>query len=262
MRRGTVFVVVLAVLAVTLLWWVFLVAPRNAETADVEDNIEAEKTREATLLQEIANLQDTKDQEVSYLFAIGQMENAIPEFPDADVFLEELNFLAERTGVVLSQVTMATPVEPADDTGGPLAINATLSVEGQYFEVLGFLYGLEAMERLVRVETISLRPIEVADEDGEEGPEADQGTENLAEGPRPRPDVTTLEANLTTILFTRTPVAVEVGPEDTTTTTTTTTVPGDTTTTTVPGDTTTTTVAGATTTTTVPGATTTTGPGE
>lgn len=221
MKRSTALMAILGMLAVTALWWVFLVAPRNAETADVDANIDAERTREATLRQQIANLQDIKDQEVSYLFAIGQMENAIPEFPEVDAFLEELNFLANRTGVILEQVSLATPIEPAEDAGGPLTINATMNVQGQYFEVLGFLYGLEAMERLVRVETVSLRPIEVSDEDDEEGPGTDEEQPDLSEGPRPRPDITTLEASFSGLLFTRTPVAVVVDPDEATTTTTT-----------------------------------------
>lgn len=236
MRRGQIFVAVVAALGVTALWWVFLVSPRASETADVEASIEAEQTREATLRQQIANLQRIKDQEVSYLFAIGQMENAIPELPMVDTFLEELNFLASRTGVILSQVSLATPAAPAEDSPGPLAINVTMSVEGQYFEMLGFLYGLEAMERLVRVETLALRPLEVADDNTDEGLEGDDAPDNLAEGPRPRPDVTTLSAGISAVLFTRTDVAVEADPEDPSATTTT--VPSDdgSTTTTLAGD--------------------------
>ena len=221
MKRGTALIAVLGVLAITALWWVFLAAPRNAEVGEVEDEIEVERNREATLRQQIANLQSIKDQEVSYLFAIGQMENAIPEFSDVDTFLEEVNFLASRTGVVLQQVSLATPSIPATgstETEGPLSINVTLNIEGQYFEVLGFVYGLEAMERLVRVQNLSLRPIQAA-EAGDEGPEEDDTPDNLAEGPRPRPEITTLAASFTAVLFTRNPVIVEVIEDAVTTTT-------------------------------------------
>jgi Tfp pilus assembly protein PilO len=224
MRRGTALIAVLGVLAITALWWVFLAAPRNAGVGEVEDEIEVERNREATLRQQIANLQSIKDQEVTYLFAIGQMENAIPEFSDVDTFLEEINFLASRTGVVLQQVslatpsTLSTPAAGATETAGPLSINITLNIEGQYFEVLGFVYGLEAMERLVRLENVSLRPIEAAQPD-DEGPEEDDTPDNLAEGPRPRPEVTTLSASFTAVLFTRNPVIVEVIEDAVTTTT-------------------------------------------
>jgi len=211
MRRGVVLLVVVAFLAVTALWWLFIVGPRNSSAASVEAELDAARQRESTLRQQIASLQSIKDQEVSYVFAIGQMESAIPEFPEADSFLEQLNFLAHRTGVTVSSVALATPAADPAAEGGPLEIAINLAASGEYFEVLGFLYGLEAMERLVRVDAITLSPGADPGDVPDEGPEEENDDQDLTQGPRPRPEITNLNVTISGALFTRTPVAVEVG---------------------------------------------------
>jgi len=213
MRRGAVIIAIVAALAITALWWIFVVSPTNSDLADTETEVENERAREGTLRQQIANLKSLKDREVSYLFAMGQMESAIPEFPDVDTFLEELNFLAHRTGVELSSISLATPTPPPEEESGPLVIPLSLNATGQYFEVLGFIYGLEAMERLVRVQALSLIPTAETTDDVETGPEDPDAEDDLSEGPRPRPEITVLSATISGAIFTKTDVVVQT-PEE------------------------------------------------
>lgn len=236
MRRGITAVVFLVFVAVTALWWVFLASGQNAAVADVEAEIQAEKDTEDSLRRQIGALNEIQDQEVSYQFAINQMEGSIPEFPEIDTFLEELNYLAFRTGVDLAQIGFANPSDPGEE-GGALEINVSLSGVGQYFEVLGFLYGLEAMERIVRVDTIGLTPSAGEGSDGEEGPEdPDAPQPDLGQGPTPRPDTTNLTIQISAVIFTRTPGVVTGETGDGTTTTTTLPDEGEDTTTTTEGE--------------------------
>ena len=265
MRRGIILGAIVAALAVTALWWLFVVSPRNEEVADINAQLDAAEAREESLRTQIRQLTSIKDQEVSYLFAIGQMETSIPENPEEAAFIDQINFLADRTGVDLTNLTLAPPTSPIEEGASGFEIPTRIAVEGQYFEVLGFLYGLEAMERLVRVDSLNLSPQAPLSEEEEESEPPDDADPDsvdvdvdvdVTEAPRPRPDQTLLSVDISAVLFTRTQVQLDpeqvaelIGEDGTEEegngdgTTTTTTTPTETTTTT-PTETTTTTSAG------------------
>jgi len=254
MRRGIVLGAIVAALAVTALWWLFVVSPRNEEVADINAQLDAAEAREDSLRTQIRQLTSIKDQEVSYLFAIGQMETSIPENPEEAAFIDQVNFLADRTGVDLTNLTLAPPTSPIEEGASGFEIPTRIAVQGQYFEVLGFLYGLEAMERLVRVDSLNLSPQAAPTQEEETAP-PDEGDDTTTttiaptEEPRPRPDQTLLSVDISAVLFTRTQVQLdpeqvaeivgddgteeegESSPDETTTTTT----PTETTTTTSAG---------------------------
>jgi hypothetical protein len=150
----------------------------------------------------ISQLQEIKDNELSYLFAIGQMESSIPATPQADAFIEDITFLAESTGVELTAITLTPPV--ADAATGGFEVPVTIAIEGEYFEILGFLYGVEALDRLVRVDAIGLTPMAVVDDTVDSGPT--DGTDSVTD-PRVRPNADLLSADITLRIFTRAPAA-------------------------------------------------------
>jgi Tfp pilus assembly protein PilO len=217
MRRWVLLGILLAVL-LAVGWWFLLISPRNAQIAEERDNLEAGRQREVTLRSQVAQLQEIRESEVEYLAGIGKMEALIPEEPLLDEFIDGFFALAEATGVELKELTPALPL--AAEGSELRAIEVQALVEGEFFEVLGFLFGLNDMERLVRVDAVDLAASQ--DEQG----------------------VTVLSAGLTLRLFTLSdllPAALPVVPGGAGTTTTT--VPAGETTTTVPAGETTTTTA-------------------
>jgi Tfp pilus assembly protein PilO len=240
MRRGIVIGGILAAVVITALWWLLIIQPRNAEVDDVNREIEDAAAQEDQLQSQILALSAIKVQETSYLFAIGQMESAIPLTPEADAFIEQINFLAQRTGVELLSLTLAPPTQSTTEGQTGFEIQTAIAIEGEYFEVLGFLYGLEELERIVRVDTLTINPLAVSTSDETEEPEEGEEDTDPTDDPRPRPNPTVAQVNLGATLFTRTGVVLPEEEEDTDSTTTTTS-PGETTTTTAPGETTTTT---------------------
>ena len=271
MTRTIIFAAIMGIAAITALWWFVVIGPRNDEVADINQQLDAAEAREDSLRTQIQQLTAIMDQEVSYLFAIGQMETAIPENPEEAAFIDQINFLADRTGVDLQNLTLAPPTTPIEEGAEGYEIPTRIVVEGGYFEVLGFLYGVEALERLVRVDSLLLAPQaptsqeddappdevddpDAVDDDGDVDVDVDV---DVTEEPRPRPQQTILTVNISAMLFTKTQVQVdpeqladligEDGTEEeddgdsaetptTTTAATTTTTTADTTTTTAGGD--------------------------
>jgi len=196
---------VLVLLLLTVLWWLFLLSPKRDAIDVAEAELDNSVLREQSLRTRLAQLQEIKDNELSYLFAIGQMESSIPATPQADAFIEDITFLAESTGVALTDITLAPPV--ADEGTGGFEVSVAIAVEGEYFEILGFLYGVEALDRLVRVDGIQLTPMDTEDEpESSLPPESQDGDGVEPDAPtRPNPDL--LSADISLRIFTRSPAA-------------------------------------------------------
>jgi len=168
----------LALLLITVIWWLLVFSPKRDAINAAEAELDTALLRAETLQTRLAQLGEIKDNELSYLFAIGQMESSIPATPQADAFIEDITFLAETTGVELSAISLTPPV--ADPDTGGFEVPVSLNIEGEYFEVLGFLYGVEALDRLVRVDSIGLNPLPVLEVPVEEPPEGEDVTEDVA----------------------------------------------------------------------------------
>ncbi|MGD2051478.1 MAG: hypothetical protein PVI35_03285 [Acidimicrobiia bacterium] len=227
MRRSMLWLVVAGLLVGTLGWWMFLMSPERSATSDAQAELDAAQIRETTIRSQIAQLTDIIDNEITYRFAIGEMETAIPVLPQADVFIDDLTFLAQSTGIDIFSINLSPPAAiDLSDLGQPgveaYQVSVAITAQGQYFEVLGFLYGLEAMDRLVRVDSIGLSPEDAAGDQTAPPEETDESTTTttIAE-PRLRPEPDVLGIDLSLRIFTRTGTDL-TAPADTEATTTTT----------------------------------------
>lgn len=205
MKRSTVALGVLGFLFVTLLWWTFVIGPQNSDVDTANQELQTEEDRAFTLQTRLAQLREIKANEVSYQFAIGAMQSSIPVEPDHATFISDINQLADSTGVRISQISLAPPAQTALEVETPVfEVAVSLSVTGQYFEVLGFLYGIEAMDRLVRTDTISLSPGATQDS-------GDADVDGVPDVPvNQRAEISELNAELSLRLFTRTGVLIVV----------------------------------------------------
>jgi len=154
MRRVSIFVA-LAVLLATVAWWFLLIGPRNTSIADLEDERFVAVDTEQRLRVQIRLLQDIRDREVEYAAAVGRLDALIPERPRLEEFIEQVYTLAGETGVDLQSLSPSVPVAATDGTD-LREISVSAQIEGEFFEILGFLFGLSDMERLVRVDGVAL----------------------------------------------------------------------------------------------------------
>jgi Tfp pilus assembly protein PilO len=154
MRRPGI-LVVLGILLATVAWWFFLISPRNAKISDYRDQLTAAVDQQSRLGAQIQQLQDIRDREVEYQAALAKLNALIPDRPLLDEAIEQLNTLADSTGVDLQTLAPAVPA-PVEEGAELREIDISAQVQGQFFELLGFLFGLNDMERLVRVDGISM----------------------------------------------------------------------------------------------------------
>lgn len=153
MRRLWLVGVLVAVL-LAVAWWFFFIAPRNTKISEANDEVARLQDMASVLTVQLGQLRNIRDHEVEYLAAIGKLEALIPERPLLEEFIEQINELAETTGVELRTLAPALPIALEDSDLRQISVSCTL--EGEFFEVIGFLFGLSEMDRLVRVDGIAV----------------------------------------------------------------------------------------------------------
>ncbi len=146
--------VTLAILVVTGVWWMFLISPKNDDIADLEQELTGAIDTEQRLRVQINELETIRQAEVEYLAALGRLDALIPQRPLLEEFIEQIYELTTETGVELQTLAPSIPSSPDDSELREVAVS--VQIEGKFFELLGFLFGLNDMERLVRVDSIAV----------------------------------------------------------------------------------------------------------
>ena len=217
MRRAMLIAIPLMLL-VGAAFYFLLWAPIGEDIAIQEQELSTLEAQENALRQRLNELNRINERLPEYDRANANMLLSIPELPQIDGLTDELSVLADRANVVWEAVSFSTPGEQSNT--GVREVALAMTVTGQYFEVLGYMYGLAELDRLIRVDGITISPAI----DTETG-------------------VNTLTLTINAMAFTTGAIVVPPAPEvaepdipvDETTTTTTTTPDSSTTTTTVGG---------------------------
>ncbi len=162
MKRTGLILGVLAVLLITALWWFFVISPTNTRIADAQDQQQSAEDNEVLLRTQLSRLKKIQENELTYRSAIGALDAAIPPTPQMPALIDTLAELAEDSGVEWESGTYGNPVEVEDEDYFEIPVN--LTVKGQFFEILGYLYGIADLERIVRIDAVTLSPTE--DDDG------------------------------------------------------------------------------------------------
>ncbi len=156
MKRSVLILGLIGAVLLGVVWWLFLASPQRDDVTEFRNQRETLEIEESTLRTERSQLLEIRDNELTYLAVGATLERLIPETPELATFIDDMNLLAEDAGVVLLAISPGLPTP--DPTGTFQEVAVSLDVEGQFFEVLGFLFGVSDMERLVRVDSVSFNP--------------------------------------------------------------------------------------------------------
>ncbi len=152
MRRSLIGILI-AVL-VTAVWYFFVVGPINERKDVARSNLESAQNEEFTLRTTLSRLRKIEENQLEYATAIGQLETAIPSAPRLAELIDDLNFLADETGLAWTSGSYGVPSPIADTDMYSIAVS--VQVQGQFFEVLGYLYGISELDRVVRIDAVAL----------------------------------------------------------------------------------------------------------
>ncbi len=163
--RRTLVVVFAPLVAVFAVWVALAVVVTGGEQTDADDRVLAARTEQASLAAEIG-----ARSELTPLDVVADVEaafdGAIPDDVSIDAFVRSLHALAAERGVSIDQVA------PLDLTGaatgnqtlpnGVSAIPVSVTGRGTYAQVLPFVDDLNAADRLVVIDSLSIAADEEA----------------------------------------------------------------------------------------------------
>lgn len=155
MRRGVLFGVLIAIV-IGAAWWFLVMSPIGERIVAAEDNLIIEQDQNVVLRGRLNALQKIEDRLIEYQDAVDEMEVSVPPNPQMDTLILQLNELANDSGVKWLNSRYSVPAEPLET--GIREVSVAMTVEGQYFEILGYLYGVGEMDRLIRIDGLSMTP--------------------------------------------------------------------------------------------------------
>jgi Tfp pilus assembly protein PilO len=147
-------VAVTAVLAILLV--VILVLPKMSAVSSANTELATTQAQQSTLLSQLAALQQAQDEAEANRKIIQDVEQKIPPTADEPEFLRLLANAATGAGIKLWQFT---PSQPVLNTQTNLSeIPVTFTVKGSYFALAEYLYNVETLPRVAKVQTATISP--------------------------------------------------------------------------------------------------------
>ncbi|MGH8875184.1 MAG: type 4a pilus biogenesis protein PilO [Acidimicrobiia bacterium] len=154
--RRTVLLVVLGSVLATAAWFLFVFGPASERIAIAEEELAAAEQQEVQLRAQLAQLRRVEENQFAYLTVVGALEAAVPPTPQLDVLIEDLKALSDDSGMEWKSMANGDPTEVEDTDYFQVPVSITL--EGQYFELLGYLYGIADLSRVIVIESVAVTP--------------------------------------------------------------------------------------------------------
>lgn len=153
-----------AIVLVVAAWMFFIYRPRGDEIAGLEEQITQAEDLESSLQAQVARLQELDEERPSVEAELRQLTAAVPPDPELATLILTLHDEATRSGIDFLQFTPSPPTAGEETS----VISAGLNVSGSFFTVLDFLDRVEALDRIVVIDSLELtaaEPEAVTEED-------------------------------------------------------------------------------------------------
>jgi Tfp pilus assembly protein PilO len=152
-----------ASLLLLIVWFVLLWGPQGGKLEDAREREEVAVAANDELALRRDRLVAAQADAPALLAKVETLRVAIPDDPQLAEFLLAANEAATSSGVDFLTISPTEPTAGIDPAASDVSLAVT--VDGGYFQVLDYLNRLEAMDRIVVVDTLSLTPS--GGEDGE-----------------------------------------------------------------------------------------------
>lgn len=152
MRRNPLIVGLVAAIGLLVLT-VALVLPQGTRVEAAQVEVEAADAELVALQAELSALEALAESgELVQQLAAARVQ--IPATVDLEALLADLEGAALRSGVTLNSITPGVPT--VSSAGSLSALSLNLSVTGPYFALAEFIFELEHLDRLTRIDTMSV----------------------------------------------------------------------------------------------------------
>jgi Tfp pilus assembly protein PilO len=156
--RG-VMVGALAVGFVVVVWYMMVYSKAKDDVSSTKSQVSEAQQQTDELTRQKKELESLEDEGPAIAAKLDALHAAVPAQPELAKFIDDAYALEKATGVAWVSVA---PSEPTLQDGVG-TIPMTIQVNGDYFNVIDYLDGVEGMSRLVVVDTINLTAVTESD---------------------------------------------------------------------------------------------------
>jgi len=158
-NRRVIAIAVVASIVVAGIWYMVLWSPQSKSLNKANDRVAAAKATQASLRSEINLLQQEQTQLPAKQAVLDKLKLLLPGVPSLDTLIDNVNNAATASGVDWQNVS---PTKPAgysalnpQAVSGLQAVQVTMQVNGAYPQLLDFVNRLNAMPRLLDVNSVN-----------------------------------------------------------------------------------------------------------
>jgi Tfp pilus assembly protein PilO len=144
-----------AVLVAAVLY-VALIAPQGKKLTGLKANETKLQAQQAQLQAEIATLKADKAHMASNCALLAKALREIPGTPDVSGFLNQVTQLAVQTGNPNTPTISVLQAPASASAGGARPVQVSLTLNGDYGQMIAFIKGLDSFPRLFTVTSINV----------------------------------------------------------------------------------------------------------
>lgn len=153
MNRRLVIILAAVGLLATALWWFMLWSPRNEAIAEANDRRQLAQDQISQLQAQLVRLQQAQRDEPRRRAELEVLKAAVPDTPALAELILGVNDLAIRSGVEFATISVSVP-----SPGSPSTMSTSINVTGGYFQILDVINRINALPRLIIIDSFALTP--------------------------------------------------------------------------------------------------------
>ncbi len=143
MTRQTGILAALAVVLVAALFYFFVWQPKDAEIAEIEDQIASAEQQQQQLERQLRELQEVRTNAPELEAAIVAAESVVPRDIGQASAIRQLQLAADGSGVDLPSVSFSQPAQIQDAPAGLAELTISVQVAGGYYQIVDFYRRVE-----------------------------------------------------------------------------------------------------------------------
>jgi len=147
---------VIAVIALGVVFYLYLWSPRKEELAELDQRIQQVEMANELAEARMENLDAVREELELGERQFAMLQRLVPAESEVPAIYEAIASESQSLGLDLVNVTPADPI--ADSAGYFLRQNWAMQVEGQYHDVAEFLSRVASFTRIVRPDVEEIRP--------------------------------------------------------------------------------------------------------
>jgi Tfp pilus assembly protein PilO len=160
-------IVLLLVLTVVVAagWYLISYRPGQKDLAQLRTQVVAKQQEVANLDSQLKHLQALKANEPKLRAVLARYDRALPADPKLPEFILQMHDIANKAGVAWISVAPSVPSAPTgagatNAATGLREISVSINTSGKYFALQNFMYRLERLNRVLRVDNFGISPVQ------------------------------------------------------------------------------------------------------